>query len=96
MKVNAKARRVVIDHCSFSWATDELVQSRANDVTFRHNLFGECLATTKHHKGTHSKALIILDQAPKDRVDDDARESRNVAIVGNLSPTAGCVVGAGA
>ena len=84
MKVNAKARRTIIDHCSFSWATDELVQSRANDVTFRHNLFGECLATTKHHKGTHSKALIVLDQAPKDRVDDDARESRNVAIVGNL------------
>ena len=58
----------------------ELVQSRANDVTFRHNLFGECPATTKHHKGTHSKTLIILDQAPKDRVDDDARESCNVAL----------------
>ena len=70
--MNAKAKRIVIDHCSFSWATDELVQSRANDVTFRHNLFSECLATNKHHKGTHSKALIILDQGPKDRVDEDA------------------------
>jgi pectate lyase len=84
LKVNAKASRIVIDHCSFSWATDELVQTRGNDVTFRHNLFSECLATTKHHKGAHSKALIVLDQAPKDRVDDDARESRNVAIYGNL------------
>ena len=47
MKVAGK--RIVIDHCSFSWATDENVQSRASHVTFRQNIFSECLNSPKHH-----------------------------------------------
>ena len=83
MKVGGK--RVVIDHCSFSWATDENVQSRASRVTFRQNIFSECLNSPKHHKGGHSKGLLILDQSPMDRVvPEGERESRYVAIVGNL------------
>lgn len=83
MKVGGE--RVVIDHCSFSWATDENVQSRARNVTFRQNIFSECLNSPKHHKGGHSKGLLILDQSPPDRVVPESdRESRNVAIIGNL------------
>jgi len=74
MKVGGE--RVVIDHCSFSWATDELVQSRGRHVTFRHNLFSECLHTPKHHKGGHSKALLILKQGEG--------EGQNIAVIGNL------------
>jgi len=78
--------RIVIDHCSFSWATDENVQSRARRVTFRHNMFSECLNSPKHHKGGHSKGLLILDQSPMNRADvpEEDRESRYVAILGNL------------
>ena len=68
--------RVVVDHCTFSWATDELVQSTALGVTFRQNLFAECLDSPKHHKGGHSKALLIPDQTP--------RERRYCAVIGNL------------
>ena len=83
MKVSG--RRIVIDHCSFSWATDENIQSRAGRVTFRRNMITECLNSPKHHKGGHSKGLLILDQSPRDRVvPEEDRESRYVAVVGNL------------
>jgi len=68
--------RVVIDHCSFSWATDENVQSRGSDLTFRHNIFSEGLNSPKHHKGGHSKGLLILNQGEG--------EGQNVAVIGNL------------
>ena len=68
--------RVVVDHCTFSWATDELVQSTALGATFRQNIFAECLDSPKHHKGGHSKALLIPDQTP--------RERRYCAVIGNL------------
>ncbi len=68
--------RVVIDHCSFSWATDENVQSRGSNLTFRRNIFSECLNSPKHHKGGHSKGLLVLKQG--------VGEGQNVAVVGNL------------
>ncbi len=83
MKVSG--RRIVIDHCSFSWATDENVQSRARDVTFRHNIFSEALSSDAHHKGQHSKSLLILNQGPGDRVvPDEQMEGQYVAVIGNL------------
>lgn len=84
MKVSGK--RIVIDHCSFSWATDENAQSRGGQVTFRHNIFSEGLNSPKHHKGGHSKGLLILDQSPmnRDDVPEEDRESRYVTVVGNL------------
>lgn len=71
MKVSGD--RIVIDHCSFSWATDENVQSSANDITFRHNIISEGLHSAKHHKGGHSRGLLILRPG-----------SHRVAVVGNL------------
>jgi len=77
--------RIIIDHCTFSWATDELVQTRARNITFRRNLFAEALSSPKHHKGTPSKALLILDQSPQDKVLPEAqRDSRYVAVIDNL------------
>ena len=83
MKVGGK--RIVIDHCTFSWATDENVQTRAGWVTFRRNMFTECLNSPKHHKGGHSKGLLILDQSPRDQVvPESERDSRYVSVIGNL------------
>ena len=56
--------RVVVDHCSFSWATDENVQTRGNDLTFRHNIISEALDSSRHHKGGHSRGLLIMNQGP--------------------------------
>jgi len=84
MKVSGK--RIVIDHCSFSWATDENAQSTASQTTFRQNIFSEGLNSPKHHKGGHSKGLLILDQSPmnRDDVPEEDRHSRYVAVIGNL------------
>jgi len=83
MKVSGE--RIVIDHCTFSWATDELVQTTARRITFRQNLFSECLNSPKHHKGGHSKGLLILDQGgPKRVIPEEQRHSRNIAVIGNL------------
>jgi hypothetical protein len=72
--------RVVVDHCSFSWATDENVQTRGNDLTFRHCIFSEGLDSAKHHKGGHSRGLLIMNQGPP----DTRREGQRVAVIGNL------------
>ncbi|MFW6107062.1 MAG: hypothetical protein ACOC8A_00075 [bacterium] len=72
--------RVVVDHCSFSWATDENVQTRGNDLTFRHCIFSEALHSAKHHKGGHSRGLLIMNQGPP----DTRREGQHVAVLGNL------------
>ena len=49
---------IVIDHCSFSWAADENVESGGNDVTFSNNIFSEGLCSPLHSKGCHSKGLL--------------------------------------
>lgn len=72
--------RIVIDHCSFSWATDENVQTRGNDLTFRHCLFSEALDSAKHHKGGHSRGLLIMNQGPA----NTRKEGQRVAVIGNL------------
>jgi len=74
MKVSGE--RIVFDHCSFSWSTDENVQSDASHMTFRHNIFSEGLNSPKHHKGAHSKGLLLRGVHNTD--------CQEVAVVGNL------------
>lgn len=73
------ARNIIVDHCSFSWATDENlsvsgprfegatpVQWRLHtgrQITFSHNLIYEGLANSVHEKGEHSKGSLIHDNA---------------------------------
>ena len=76
MKVGRECRGVVIDHCSFSWATDENVQTRGGNLTFIHNIFSEGLDSAKHHKGGHSRGLLIMKQGED--------EGQNIAVIGNL------------
>lgn len=55
-----KARRIIIDHNSFSWATDEVVSSYydTSDVTFSYNIVAEGLSHSTHQLGEHSRGLF--------------------------------------
>jgi hypothetical protein len=71
------ASRVIVDHCTFSWAIDENMSAsgprfkgrdidewRANtshDVTFSYNAAYEGLADSTHPKGEHSKGSLVHD-----------------------------------
>lgn len=75
------AYNVIIDHCSFSWATDENLSASgprfegatpedwrkgtSNRVTLSHNIIAEGLANSVHEKGEHSKGTLIHDNAEK-------------------------------
>jgi len=73
------ASRIIVDHCSFSWATDENLSASgprfkgkdpaewrlntSHQITFSHNLIYEGLAESVHVKGEHSKGSLIHDNA---------------------------------
>ena len=68
---------VIVDHCSFSWATDENLSASgprftgstpeqwragtSHQITFSHNLIVESLSNSVHDKGEHSKGSLIHD-----------------------------------
>lgn len=68
---------VIVDHCSFSWATDENLSVSgprfagndpdewrhytSHDITYSHNLIYEGLSNSVHEKGEHSKGSLIHD-----------------------------------
>jgi hypothetical protein len=71
------AARIIVDHCSFSWATDENLSaggrrfdgktpddwraSTSHALTYSHNLIYEGLGESVHTKGDHSKGSLIHD-----------------------------------
>ncbi len=71
------SRDVIVDHCSFSWATDENLdiwgdpfhgdtpeQWHANNVqriTYSHNIIAEGLSDSTNTKGPHSKGMLVGD-----------------------------------
>ncbi len=71
------AHHVIVDHCSFSWATDENLSASgprftgstpgqwragtSNRITYSHNLIFEGLSHSVHDKGEHSKGSLIHD-----------------------------------
>lgn len=69
------AQHVVVDHCSFSWATDENLSvggprfaepgrpGPGREITFSHNLIAEGLSHSVHAKGEHSKGTLVHDNA---------------------------------
>jgi hypothetical protein len=73
------AYNVIVDHCSFSWATDENLSASghrfngtspddwhtgtSHRVTFSHNIIAEGLRHSTHKKGEHSKGMLIHDNA---------------------------------
>ncbi|MDR7296076.1 hypothetical protein J2X16_001415 [Pelomonas aquatica] len=71
------AHDVIVDHCSFSWATDENLsasgprfegktpedwrKATSHRITYSHNLIYEGLGNSVHEKGEHSKGSLIHD-----------------------------------
>ena len=71
------AHDVIVDHCSFSWATDENLSASgprfagdtpddwrrgtSHRITFSHNLLYEGLSNSVHEKGEHSKGSLVHD-----------------------------------
>ena len=73
----AGAHDIIVDHCSFSWATDENLsasgprfqgatpedwrRATSHRITYSHNLLYEGLGHSVHEKGEHSKGSLIHD-----------------------------------
>ena len=73
------ASNLIVDHCSFSWATDENLSASgprfngsspddwpkhtSRRVTYSHNIVAEGLRNSTHGKGEHSKGTLIHDNA---------------------------------
>lgn len=71
--------QVIVDHCSFSWGTDENLSASgprftgetpaqwrdgtSHQITYSHNLLYESLSNSVHEKGEHSKGTLIHDNA---------------------------------
>ncbi|MES2959880.1 MAG: GDSL-type esterase/lipase family protein [Pseudomonadota bacterium] len=71
------AHDVIVDHCSFSWATDENLSASgprfagdtpedwrrgtSHRITYSHNLLYEGLSNSVHASGEHSKGSLIHD-----------------------------------
>ncbi|MED5621873.1 GDSL-type esterase/lipase family protein [Ideonella sp. BN130291] len=79
LSTNAGAYNVIVDHCSFSWATDENLSVggprfagndpdewrhyTSHDITYSHNLIYQGLSNSVHEKGEHSKGTLVHDNA---------------------------------
>ncbi|MEI7024256.1 Ig-like domain-containing protein [Paenibacillus sp. y28] len=49
-----KYRNIIMDHCSFSWAIDEVLSPYENaNVTVQWSIIGEALHMSRHQKGRH-------------------------------------------
>ncbi len=71
--------RLIVDHCTFSWATDENLsvggprfkgatpddwrRNTSRAITYSHNLIYEGLGHSVHEKGEHSKGTLVHDNA---------------------------------
>ncbi|WP_332770943.1 pectate lyase family protein [Phenylobacterium sp.] len=72
-----RAHDVIVDHCSFSWATDEGLSASgprfegatpddwraatSHRITFSNNIVAEGLSNATHSKGEHSKGSLVHD-----------------------------------
>ena len=50
---------VIVDHCSASWATDEIFTIGSERATVQWSIISECLYRSYHPKGPHSMGSII-------------------------------------
>ena len=58
---DGEAFNIIVDHCSFSWAIDELctVWGAQHDISLQWNIFSEPLNHSLHPDGRHAKAVMF-------------------------------------
>ncbi len=85
-------KRVVIDHCSFSWATDEQISSElrndvpTDSVTIQNCIFAEGLLNGGHEAGPHSRGAHFsrgVDHIGFHHNFFMSNNKRNASMVGN-------------
>lgn len=90
---------IIIDHCSFSWSTDELTDPYgATNVTYQHCIFSEALMYSSHiystdpsnsqYRSPHSMGMLIGDKSDKVSIYNSLfahNNQRNPLIGGNTS-----------
>lgn len=61
IEIHGGAYNVIVDHCSFSWAIDEVasIWYDAHDITIQWSIISEGLHCSNHLKGCHSMGMII-------------------------------------
>ncbi|MBI5769165.1 MAG: pectate lyase [Verrucomicrobia bacterium] len=73
------ASNVIVDHCSFAWATDENLsvsgkaflganaaewrRNTSHTITYSHNIVAEGLSHSTHTSGEHSKGTLVMDNS---------------------------------
>lgn len=84
------SRRVILDHCSISWATDENIGFYGDnqEITIQNCIVAECLRNGGHHKGPHSMGFLISRGANRVSLHHNfitGNDARNPQFVGNNS-----------
>ena len=76
----SKTYNVVIDHCSFSWSSDETVAvwDHWDDVTFNHNMFAEALNGLLHQEPGQEPSRHPFGPAV------GGNEAGSISFIGNL------------
>jgi len=75
---------IIIDHCSFSWATDEVLETwyKVTDTSIQWSIVSEGLDCSTHHKGCHSMGLMVGGYA--DSESKTELGSENISVHHNL------------
>lgn len=65
--IGRNARHVMIDHCSFSWSTDETISIwyNASDITIQWSIISEALWKSTHDAGPQSYGLLAGDRSTR-------------------------------
>ena len=73
IQIIGSAYNVIIDHCSISWATDEVMSASIapHDISIQWSIIAEGLADSTHEKGPHSMGMLF-------------KQSRDISVHHNL------------
>ena len=65
--IGREAKHIIVDHCSFSWSTDETISIwyDASDITIQWSIISEALLNSTHNAGPQGYGVLIGDQSTR-------------------------------